>query len=153
MRPLIVVTTVAACFLTTGVLAQQEKSPAVRGVWKLSRLVISADEPGPKADGLLLLTERHYSLINIQGDRPIPEAGRAVSDAEKITLYDTLASNAGTYELSGKTITMHVQFAKNQSVVGRTITADIEVRGRTLDWVFTKGPGEGGRATFERVEP
>jgi hypothetical protein len=150
MRALILAS-LAACLLGTAPLTAQDTPAAVRGVWKVTQTVNAKGET-TTGDGLLMLMERHYSVIQVGADRPTVEPG-SLTDADKVKLFDTVVANAGAYEVSGKTLTMQVQFAKNQGVVGRSITLEIDVTGKTLVATVVKGPSPGSKITYERLEP
>jgi Lipocalin-like domain len=60
--------------------------------------------------------------------------------------WGQFAANAGTYEVSGDTVTQHVVVAKNPELQGKTVTrATIKLEGNNL-WVT---PVEGARGKVE----
>lgn len=131
---------------------QHTNTSALRGVWKqVESKPASGEASKPGEPGLAIFTTRHYSLIESRGDRPAPELGK-MTDADKIKLFDTLLANAGTYEFDGTTLTRTVQVAKNQSVVGNSMSSDIVLSGNRFVETLTTGRNKGGTFTYERVE-
>jgi hypothetical protein len=121
-------------------------------VWKqVESKPASGEASKPGEPGLAIFTTGHYSLIESRGDRPAPELGK-MTDADKIKLFDTLLANAGTYEFDGTTLTRTVQVAKNQSVVGRSMSSQIVLSGNRFVETLTTGRNKGGTFTYERVE-
>src|SRR5205823_1965136 len=91
--------------------------PKLKGVWK----VVEAKRSGPNAGtnsnpqpGLYIFTRKHYATVGVIGDKPRPQ----VPDVEKATASELLAmwgpfvANAGTYEISGDTLTTRPLVAK-----------------------------------------
>jgi hypothetical protein len=95
---------------------------------------------------LLIFTAKHYSLTADTAAQPRPtepvkEQGKPTVE-ELQARWGPFAANAGTYELSGDTLTRHVAVAKNAAAQGKVVTrATIKLEGNNL-WVT---PVEGAR--------
>jgi hypothetical protein len=150
MRALIVAVAMTGLLSGAG-FARQETSTGLRGAWKLTEMVTPDGQTRTSETGLLLFTERHYSSVQISGERPTT-APESLTDADKIKLFDTVIANTGTYDISGTTLTLHVQIAKIQAVIGRTSTSDFSVKGKTLVRTMTSDPAKGAKLTYERIE-
>ena len=100
---------------TAGALPSQG---SLRGAWNVISMSLSGtggtttnDSPQP---GLVLFTERHYSVMYVEGSaprKPFADAQRA-TDAEKIVAFDTFAGHTGTYAVADSMIAMQVIVAK-----------------------------------------
>jgi hypothetical protein len=106
---------------------------SVQGVWRpVSRTIPATANPGDRSDpfahvpvgtqanvqpGLMIFTARHYSrttdtATTARPTIPEPAPGNATL-AELQARWGPFQANAGTYELSGQTLTLHVMVAKN----------------------------------------
>ncbi len=91
---------------------------SIRGAWSVISTSLTGadrtstnDSPQP---GLVLFTERHYSVMFVEGiepRKPFADAQRA-TDAEKITAYDTFTGHTGTYSIVDSVVAMRVVVAK-----------------------------------------
>ncbi len=147
-------------------------SPATEQEQPATQMTAEADEPGPlegawklverhRSDGttvknpvgLMVFAQKHYSWLVTIAERPRYEQGQE-TDAQKITVFDSLGANAGTYEVSGSVLTRHPQVAKNPWVMELSeIVQDFKIEGDTL--TLTSRPPEGGQPNivkFLRVE-
>jgi hypothetical protein len=140
-----------------------QRAASIQGVWRLVELTMtdSADgrqDPfGARAVGthtglqpdLTIFTARHYSRTTDTAAQPRPITGYKV--AGKPTLeelqaeWGPFAANAGTYEVSGTTLTLHAIVAKNPRVQkeGNFTRLSIQLDGNNL-WL-TPIDNDGGR--------
>jgi hypothetical protein len=69
------------------------------------------DTPQP---GVLLFTGGYYSYTLINGDRPRPDLPRGVASApELLAVWSPFSATAGTFEVSGATMTRRAIVAKS----------------------------------------
>jgi hypothetical protein len=132
-----------------------QSKPSIQGVWRGVEVTIT--DPNVQYDSLpkgthtnlrpslLIFTDKHYSMIADAATKPRPTAeslkvaGKPTPE-ELVAMWGPFAANAGTYELSGNTLTRHTIVAKNPSVQGEkyfvryTITLD----GNNLTMVGTE---------------
>jgi hypothetical protein len=152
-KKLFVVVAVLA-LINAMVLAQTK--PSIQGVWRAVEITVTNPNPPPNAlpkgthtniqPELLIFTAKHYSLTADTAAQPRPtepvkEQGKPTVE-ELQARWGPFAANAGTYELSGDTLTRHVAVAKNAAAQGKVVTrATIKLEGNNL-WVT---PVEGAR--------
>jgi hypothetical protein len=121
--------------------AAQPKPASIQGVWQVVQInmtgasprTISIPEPRPN---LTIVTARHYSHIQIEaeGPRTAPsDIAKATAD-ELRAVWGPFGGEAGTYELTGNTITTHPIVAKNPATMapGAFMTLAFKVQGDTL---------------------
>ena len=98
--------------------------PQLHGAWKLvhsslagrdTTIINSSPQPG-----LVIFTERHYSLMYVEGSAPrVPFADPArPTDAERLRAYDTFVGHSGSYSVVDSIIQMHIVIAKHPSMMG-----------------------------------
>jgi hypothetical protein len=113
---------------------------SIQGVWRITEATISG--PGARtiafADrpNLTIITARHYSRVEVQADGPRPvlaDVAKASAD-ELRAVWGPVVSEAGTYEVSGGSITMRPIASKNPAVMGPGvfITYAYRLEGDTL---------------------
>lgn len=90
-------------------LGAQAVPRGLEGAWRVTELVTTGpgartiDSPQP---GLLLFTGRYYSYTLVTGDQPRPDLPRGLaSAADLLTVWNPFSANAGTFEVSGNTMT------------------------------------------------
>jgi hypothetical protein len=99
-------------------------SAQLRGAWTLTQSSLAGRDTtitnGSPQPGLVLFTERHYSLMYVEGSQPrVPFADPVrPTDAEKLTAFDTFVGHSGTYTVVDSTVQMHVIVAKHPSMMG-----------------------------------
>jgi len=123
-------------------------------------MAVSAADGTPMAshDGLLTVGERHYSyvmVVSLEERQPLPPLPGQPTDAERIAVLDHLApflAQAGTYDLSGTTITFHPIAANVEGLDGyQNNIFELELEGGNRVTVI--GPnGAQARWTYTRVE-
>jgi hypothetical protein len=145
--------TLIGAILATGILAQEK--PSLEGVWKLTE--VSVRRPGedwtrttPGAS-LYIFTKKHYSYTFTPSPSPrrlFAGNPNSPTDAEKAGAYDSFVAAAGTYVLSGSTLTLTATLHKNPNeMTGEPLTYTIEVdaKGDTLRMTIANAPFAPGR--------
>ena len=133
----------------------QAKAPSIEGVWKITSVVTtgagaaSNTKPQPS---LIIFTKGSYSYISVNSDAPRPNAPAAKNpnkptDAETRALYamwNPLTAQAGTYQLSGTTLTRRPTVAKNQAVMTTNppIVQQVKVEATKLTLVTKSAAGQ-----------
>lgn len=95
----------------------QSSVPDLEGAWR----VVEVDYSGPGArtvespqPGLLLFTGRHYSYTFVTSEAPRPPLPPGPATPEALaTVWNPFTSNAGTFEVSGSTMTRRPIVAKS----------------------------------------
>lgn len=112
-------------------LADQPSGPPVsraaeplHGAWRVIQSSLTTGEtkttnasPQP---GLVLFTDRHYSLMYVEGQlprKPFTDPIRP-TDAEKLEAYETFVGHSGTYSVSDSLIAMEVVISKWPNLMG-----------------------------------
>jgi hypothetical protein len=116
VRRLALVVGVAAAVAPLDVRAQSTV-PGLEGAWRVVEVEVSG--PGARTvespqPGLLLFTGRHYSYTFVTSDGPRPPLPPGPATAEALaTLWNPFTANAGTFEVSGSTMTRRPLVAKS----------------------------------------
>jgi hypothetical protein len=131
---------------------------AIEGVWKPAVVVIDsgANRGRHTTDvqpGLMIFTQRHYSMLFVNGFAPRPQLSDSATDAELGRVFGPFTANSGTYQRTDSTITFTPSVAKVPAVMaGTPFTLRARAKGDTL-WLVG-GPGGFSRqqTTWVRVE-
>ena len=92
---------------------------------------------------LYIFTAKHYSIVRVtDSSRPAFKQLRQATDAEKVAAWTPFTANAGTYVVSGSTVTIHRLIDKTPNVMGGAITFDFKVEGDTLSLIQRSVDGE-----------
>jgi Lipocalin-like domain len=137
-----------------------QTKPSIQGVWRAVELTVTNPNPLPNAfpkgthtniqPHLVIFTAKHYSLTadvaaEPRPTTPVKEQGKPTLE-ELQSRWGPFFANAGTYEISGDTVTQHVVVAKNPELQGKTVIRNtIKLEGNNL-WVTTV---EGARGKVE----
>ena len=125
-----------------------QSPPSIQGVWRNTERVIPATtNPGDRVDpfghvpvgtqkdvqpGLMILTKGYYSRTTDTGVQPRPKGGYAVPGKPTVeelqARWGPFAANAGTYELSGDTLTLRGFVAKEPAAQGPERFARLRVK-------------------------
>jgi len=139
--------------LTASTAYGQTKNPLV-GAWKVTEIANPKGPPltNPQA-GLYLFTEKHYSAVRLNGEKPLPSypSNDVATDADKVTVFNILYMNTGGYTVSGNMLTLSPMVAKSAFAMapGRTLQYEYAVDGNVLTLVQKPaGPG----LKFIRIE-
>jgi hypothetical protein len=141
------------------------RSPAaLRGAWTLINSSLTTGDktttdssPQP---GLVLFTDRHYSLMYVEGSAPRmpfadPNPSRA-TDAEKLAAYDTFSGHSGSYLVSDSMVEMQVVVSKWPNLMVTNLRSTFarfafRLAGDTLR-LTRRGPGAVFTMTLLRAE-
>jgi hypothetical protein len=138
----------AGLFLAT--FAQAQGPSALVGAWELTEGTAPDGSTG-EATGMLVFSGGHYSWIQtFGGDRPSYSSQDEATDAQKLVAFESFGANAGSYTVSGSTLTRDPAAAKNPYVYApdSTIVATFAIEGRTLTIT-----GENGAVTkYSRLD-
>jgi hypothetical protein len=129
-----------------------QSAPSIQGVWRPIEVTVVTPGAGANAlgkgthanlqPGLLIFTAKHYSTLTDTAATPRPTTGFKVAGKptpeEMQAQWGPFAANAGTYELSGTSLTRRAIVAKNPAnqhskVVTRST---IKLDGNNL-WITT----------------
>ncbi len=140
------------------------QSPSIQGVWRPVEITITAAASADRVDpfdafprgthttlqpALVIFTARHYSRTTDTAAQPRPATGyrrpNTPTVQELIARWGPFAANAGTYELSGNTLTIHTLVAKEPMAQreGNFTRFIVAVDGNTL--TLTTVENEAGR--------
>ena len=122
MRRLIGITLIGLFAFTVFLYSQ---SPATRnslmGAWKVTEIADPNGSPitNPQP-GLYIFTAQHYSFARINGTKPLPSypSNDKATDAEKVTVFNSLYLNTGTYTASGNVLATKAMVAKSAFAIG-----------------------------------
>jgi len=138
-------------------------SPAderLTGAWERVSLTNSRTGESPEAgnrQGLLIFTDKHYSLITINPDRRTmseEDVAKLSANREIEYLREWLDVNAhsGRYELQGRRLTWHRDLSENPREVGTTVLLGVEWRDNLLVLQFSLPNGDAYDWVWRRVE-
>ncbi len=105
-----------------------------------------------RRNGLLLQTDTHYTLIETNKDRPRPGTpSTQLSDAEVAQLYAGLSVQAGTYTISGSTMTRVPAVALNPDLQGRDFPVEFKLEADILRRFLPRPDGSTTEAVWRRI--
>ncbi len=118
----------------------------LNGTWQLvsytSTVVATGERTdlyGPTPMGFLTYTPNgRMSAILCDSSRPKPTDLAKVTDDERLKLYRTMNAYAGTFTLSGSTVTHHVEISLNGTWTGTDQVRHLTLEGDTL--IISLGP-------------
>lgn len=123
--------------LPTMLAAQSSSRGPLEGAWRVAEIVVTgadaSNTPNPQP-GLAIFTRTHYSFLWVPGNQPrtLFKAEVPTND-EKITAFDSLVGNTGTYEVSGTTLTIRPMVARFPNCMeGAFMRYQFRVDGNTL---------------------
>ncbi len=136
----------------------------VRGVWKVAELASRA--PGgewevraPPYLSQYIFTGKHYSYMYVPGAGPrkhIAGDPNKPTDAEKVDAYNSFIAASGTYEQSGRILTLVALVHKNPNEMdGKPLTYATDLDGSTLRMTIANPPflpGREWRIVLTKVE-
>jgi hypothetical protein len=121
MRSAALAVGVAALLIPQG-LKGQAAAEGLEGAWRVSEVVTTgpgARTLGAPQPGLLLFTGRYYSYTLVTGDEPRPAPPGGLTTAEDLLIaWNPFTANAGTFEVSGSTMTRRPIVAKSPAAMG-----------------------------------
>jgi hypothetical protein len=114
MRKLFIVVVVLAL---TGLSILGQAKPSIQGVWR----VVESSTTGPTAftnktpqPGVIIFTGKHYAIVRdtARETRPPVKDVANTTPAEALASFGPFQAQAGTYEVSGGTVTLRASVAK-----------------------------------------
>lgn len=143
MRKLLLTMCLGLCALVITASAQRPEtgSPLV-GAWRVTEVGDGKSAPTPSPQpGLYIFTKQHYSFARINGAKPLPDypSNDKATDADKVAVFNALYLNAGTYTVTGNTLTTKALVAKSAfAMAGAGNQYDFAITGSVL--VLTQQP-------------
>ena len=119
--------------------AQTGGRSTLEGVWKVTEVVVTgagAYTTSAPQPSVFIFAKNHYSFLWVMGDTP-----RALyktqppTNEEKLEAFDLLNAGAGTYEVSGSTVTFRHIVAKGPNAAYIAEQFNIQGDTLTLNWV------------------
>jgi hypothetical protein len=113
--------TLTAALITSGVVAGQSKAKGIEGVWRTVEVTATGPNGGvfkPQAN-LAIFSGRHYSRTEVHAEQPRPAlADAATATADQLrAVWGPFVAEAGTFDISGGTLTMRPLVAKNPAAM------------------------------------
>jgi hypothetical protein len=112
------------------------------GAWKVTEI---ANPEGPAntspQPGLYIFAKQHYSFTRINGSKPLPPypSNDKATDAEKVTVFNSLYMNTGSYTVTGNKLATKAMVAKSAfAMAGNSNQYEFAVNGNQL--VLTQRP-------------
>lgn len=147
--------------------AQEEAAPPIDGVWRITQIVTTGANASTNSSpqpSLVMFTRGHYSYLSVNGSAQRPEFSAAkdpakLTDAEKIARFEQwnpFTAQAGTYQITGTTLTRRPVVAKNVAVMTTNppIVAEFMLDGDTLVLIAKSAAGQPAsetRTTLTRI--
>lgn len=102
-------------------LSGQSAGSSLIGAWKVTEIAnpnqqaITTPQPG-----LYIFTKGHYNFTRINGTKPLPAypSNDKATEADKVAVFDVLYLNAGTYTVTGNTLSTKATVAKSAFAMG-----------------------------------
>ena len=146
MRRLLELTLLASFIFSLAAMPgySQSKNPLM-GAWKVTEVTNPGQPPltNPQP-GLYVFSEKHYSAVRIQGNRPLPDypSNDKATDADKVQVFNSLYMNTGAYTVNGNTLITMPQVAKSAFAMapGRKTEYTFTISGNTLTLMQKDGP-------------
>jgi hypothetical protein len=159
----VVVAVVGLTLLVAGTrLAGQSPGGSLQGVWQTMEVAIAGSNPrtitvSEPRPYFTIITARHYSRTEVQSNGPravIADVSKATAD-ELRAVWGPVVAEAGTYEVSGNTVTLHPLASKSPAAMapGAFIVCTFKIEGNTL-WLAQQRTQSGpypNPATFKMV--
>lgn len=138
---------VVGILVLAGLSALAQSKPTIQGVWRTAEVTITNPNPNPAGLGkgthtavqpaLLIFAGKHYSQVLDTAGKPRPTAPmkdpQNPTQEEMQSRWGPFQANAGTYEVSGTTLTMRAIVAKNPSLQGKNVSRyTIKLDGQNL---------------------
>jgi hypothetical protein len=112
---------------------------SILGTWKLQswvREIIATGKRenvfGEKPDGYLSYSSDGRMQGILTADNRMKPSSLAPTDEEKVKLYNTLVSYAGTYKIEGDKVVHSVEISWNQASTGTELVRFYKIEGDTL---------------------
>jgi hypothetical protein len=139
MRTLISAVTLAFLVTLPPPAVAQDLASQIVGMWRYVSVTTTevasgkVSKPyGENPKGYLVYTKGGRALYVLVADNRAKPASPAVTDAEAVALFRTLASGSGTYKVEGKTLVATWDTSSQQTWTGTTQKRHIEIVGNKL---------------------
>jgi len=123
------------------------------GAWRVTEIADANGAPNTNPQpGLYIFAKQHYSFVRINGAMPLPDypSNDKATDAQKVTVFNQLYMNTGTYSVTGNKLATKAMVAKSKFAMGGTGNQyDFTVTGNNL--VLTQRP-QGAVIKLVRLE-
>lgn len=107
-----------AILLAPGGLDGQSAPPGLEGAWRVTEVVTGGQTLASPQPGLLLVAGRYYSYTFVTSEEPRPDVPAGAVTAEVLAaVWNPFTANAGTFELSGNTMTRRPIVAKSPAAM------------------------------------
>ena len=161
-RILKLVVPLAFVFTVASSVPAQDLASSVVGVWKLTSQTIKEEATGAtvkpfgeKPTGHWVFTrDGHFTWMVIGYNRKVP-AAPAVTDAERVELFQTLSFGSGTYKVEGDKVAFRYETSWIESWTGTERKAQVLIAGKTLSITsaaFKDPAGKDVVTTWERID-
>jgi len=133
-------------------------SSSVSGVWKavqvhaeLADTTFTDDVTNPS---LLILTDGYWASMRTTGEGPRTDLPKDPTDEQRLEAWRRFAASAGSYTVSGSSITTTTLISKYPNAMSgkNTSTNEFWLDGEELVRVFKNSNGNTWTVTFERLE-
>ena len=110
---------------------------ALEGEWQIEEVtIVGGDNEGTYSNpqpSLFIFTGRHYSTLLIPGDSPRQQFPEQTTDEERLAAFDNFIANAGTYQVTGSTLTVQPFVAKvPNAMAGEGFAYEYSLNGNSL---------------------
>ena len=134
---------VLLCICGSTSFAQTPGRSTLEGVWKVTEIVVTgagAYTTSAPQPGVFIFAKNHYSYLWVPGSTPRALfKGQPPSNEEKLAAFDSISAAAGTYEVSGSTVTFRHIVAKGPNAAYIAEQFSIQGDTLTLNWVSSDG--------------
>jgi hypothetical protein len=125
------------------------------GAWRITEIADTGKPPlTTPQPGLYIFTPKHYSFIRINGTKPLPDypSNDKATDAEKVTVFNTIYMQSGSYTVKDNVLSVKVLVAKSAFAMAAPGNQfDVAISGDTLTLTLTQKPN-GPALKMVRVE-
>ena len=160
--PKLLVAALALAATLAPVVGEGQPAGTLVGVWRVAEIASpqGATNTSPQPT-LYIFTARHYSHVSVTSSAPRPHyTGPAVTDAQRVQMWQPFSATAGTYELKGSQLTLRPMVAKNPGFMGADSFMTLELTWDGNDvWIRptqsdrrSLSSSEGNRVRLSRLE-
>lgn len=126
----------ASFALATAVEAQTHAANPLVGTWRVTEITEPNEPPltNPQP-GLYIFTPKHYSMLRINGTKPLPDypSNDKATDADKVAVFNALYMQTGTYTVKDNVLSTKALVAKSAFAMAAAGNQwDIAINGNTL---------------------
>jgi hypothetical protein len=122
MLNLVVVALVVVFAVAATVYSQSSAtSTPLMGAWRVTEIANADGKPNTSPQpGLYIFAKQHYSFVRINGTQPLPDypSNDKATDAQKVTVFNQLYMNTGSYTVSGNKLATKAVVAKSKFAIG-----------------------------------